>query len=198
MSSLCWNCQGLGNPRTVREIMALEAKVKPMFIFLMETKVRREHAERLKVKLNFEGLFYVDGGSVGGGLALLWRDSGVASLISYSKNHIDVQVRLPGNDAWRLTCFYGFPERSRRQQSWDFLRSLKTKSDLPWLAVSDFNDIASSGEKHPHPTSLIDGFSLMLEGCGLFDLGMRGRQYTWERGNGTEHWVEERLDKVVA
>lgn len=38
----------------------------------------------------------------------------------------------------------------------------------------------------------------MLEGCGLFDLGMRGRQYTWERGNGTEHWVEERLDKVVA
>lgn len=115
MSSLCWNCQGLGDPRTVREIMALEAKVKPMFIFLMETEVRREHAERLKVKLNFEGLFYVDGGSVGGGLALLWRDSGVASLISYSKNHIDVQVRFPGNDAWRLTCFYGFPERSRRQ-----------------------------------------------------------------------------------
>ncbi|XP_031116517.1 uncharacterized protein LOC116020174 [Ipomoea triloba] len=180
--------------------MALDAKVKPMFIFLMETKVRQNHAERLKNKLCFEGLFYVDGGGLGGGLALLWRDKGVASLISYSKNHIDVQVRLPGYNAWRVTFYYGFPERGRRQQAWDFLRSLKHKSDLPWMVVGDFNDIASPEEKrgiHPHPTSLIDGFNSALEDYGLFYLGMRGRRFTWERGKGTENWVEERLDRAV-
>nr|GMC98019.1 uncharacterized protein LOC109169324 [Ipomoea batatas] len=65
----------------------------------------------------------------------------------------------------------------------------------------DFNDIASPIEKrgiHPHPTSLMDGFNLALEECGLFDLGMRGRKFTWERGKGSEHWVEERLDRAVA
>ncbi|XP_019175665.1 PREDICTED: uncharacterized protein LOC109170987 [Ipomoea nil] len=173
MSSICWNFRGLGDPQTVREVLALEMKVKPMFIFLMETKVRRDPAERLRMKLNFDGLFYVDVGGLGGGLALFWREMGVASLISYSKNHIDVHVPLPGSDPWKLTCFYGFPERSRRQQSWDLLRSLQSKSDLPWQVADDFNDIATPNEKrgqHPQPTSLISGFNYMLEDCGFIDL----------------------------
>ncbi|XP_019182124.1 PREDICTED: uncharacterized protein LOC109177267 [Ipomoea nil] len=167
----------------------------------METKVRREHAEQLKMKLNYDGLFYVDGGGVRGGLALLWRDRGVANLISYSKNHIDIQVNLPGSEPWRLTYYYGFPERNRRQQSWNLLRSLKQKSDLPWLVAGDFNDLASPDEKrglHPHPPALIEGFNQMLDDCGLFDLGMRGRKFTWEKGRGTENWLEERLDRAVA
>nr|GMD63434.1 Retrovirus-related Pol polyprotein from transposon TNT 1-94 [Ipomoea batatas] len=38
---------------------------------------------------------------------------------------------------------------------------------------------------------------MALEDCGLFDLGMRGRQFTWERGRGTTNWVEERLDSCT-
>ncbi|XP_031108638.1 uncharacterized protein LOC116013122 [Ipomoea triloba] len=108
---------------------------------------------------------------------------------------------MPGYEPWRVTFFYGYDERNRRLQSWDLLRSLYSKSDLPWLVVGDFNDIATPSEKrglHPHPTNLIDGFNLMLDDCGLFDLGMRGRRFTWERGRGSENWVEERLDRAVA
>ncbi|XP_031124381.1 uncharacterized protein LOC116027096 [Ipomoea triloba] len=78
---------------------------------------------------------------------------------------------------------------------------LKAKSDLPWLVIGDFNDLASPNEKrglHPHPTALMEGFNLTMDECGLFDLGMRGRSFTWERGRGTESWVEERLDRAVA
>lgn len=78
-----------------------------MFIFLMETKVRRDHADRVKRKLNFDGIFYVDGGGTGGGLALLWKERNSARLLSYSKHHIDIEVTLAGSDKWRLTCFYG-------------------------------------------------------------------------------------------
>ncbi|XP_031101957.1 uncharacterized protein LOC116005858 [Ipomoea triloba] len=47
--------------------------------------------------------------------------------------------------------------------------------------------------------ALMEGFNLALEECGLlFDLGMRGKRFTWERGRGTENWVEERLDRAVA
>ncbi|XP_019170974.1 PREDICTED: uncharacterized protein LOC109166477 [Ipomoea nil] len=127
--------------------------------------------------------------------------TGIANLISFSSNHIDVEVRLPGSEPWRLTCFYGYPERNRRQQSWDLLRSLKTKSDLPWLVAGDFNDLTSQSEKrgiHPHPNSLLEGFTQALEDCSLFDIGMRGRRFTWERWKGTSDWVEERLDRAVA
>lgn len=79
--------------------------------------------------------------------------NGVASLISYSKNHIDIQVRLPGSEPLRLTCFYDFPKRSRRQRSWDLFRSLKSKSDLPWLVAGDFNDLSPNEKRGIYSSS---------------------------------------------
>lgn len=101
---------------------------------------------------------------------------------------------------WRLTCYYGHPERHRRSDSWKLLRTLKLKFDLPWVVIRDFNDIASQAEKrgcHSYPENLINGFNAALEYCGLTDLGMAGYPFTWERGRGSGNWVEERLDRAV-
>ncbi|XP_031101984.1 uncharacterized protein LOC116005889 [Ipomoea triloba] len=137
---------------------------------------------------------------MGGGLALLWRNSDSVTLLGYSNNYIDVRVTITGKPDWRLTCFYGFPERSRRQQAWDLLRDLKPCSSLPWAVIGDFNDIMSYNDKRghtPHPNGLIRGFNTALSDCEFTDLGMRGHPFTWERGRGTDHWIEERLDRVV-
>lgn len=49
---------------------------------------------------------------------IMWKDALDISVLSYSKNHIDVTVRLErGDDIWRFTCFYGKPKRNRRQES---------------------------------------------------------------------------------
>lgn len=96
-----------------------------MFVFLIETKVRRKQVELIRTQLGFEGLFCVENSGLGGGLALFWRDKDVATLLGYSQNYIDVVVSLPGKAQYRLTCFYGYPERARRQQSWELLRYLK-------------------------------------------------------------------------
>lgn len=75
------------------------SKYRPKFVFLMETKVCRDHAERLKYKMGFEGLFYVDNVGRSGGLVLFWKDKFSVSLISFSKNHIDVKVSLENANA---------------------------------------------------------------------------------------------------
>lgn len=49
-----------------------------------------------------------------------------------------------------------------------------------------------------HPDNLIRGFTEALQDCDLFDLGMVGHAFTWEKGRGSDHWVEERLDRAVA
>ena len=95
MSTLSWNCRGLGNPRIVRELMDLVSIKQPKMIFLMEIKVERSHVERVKEKIKFEGLFTVDSVRGSGGLALLWKEKDWISLINFSKNHIDVKVNVP-------------------------------------------------------------------------------------------------------
>lgn len=57
MSTLNWNYCDLGNLQTVRELEDLVSSKKPDFVFLMETKVSRAHAERLRVRIGYEGLF---------------------------------------------------------------------------------------------------------------------------------------------
>ncbi|XP_019170410.1 PREDICTED: uncharacterized protein LOC109165884 [Ipomoea nil] len=201
MSTLSWNCRGLGNPRTVREIEDIVSRKKPDFVFLMETKVNRDHAERLRVKLGFEGLFNVDNSGLSGGMAMLWRANSMANLIGYSNNYIDIEVTIPGFDKWRMTGFYGFPKRPQRRESWDLIRSLAGKSELPWVIIGDFNDLLYQYEKrggNPHPDSLLRGFGETIEECGLTQLPMSGYPYTWEKGKGTSNWIEERLDKVLA
>ncbi|XP_019168052.1 PREDICTED: uncharacterized protein LOC109163801 [Ipomoea nil] len=165
------------------------------------TDVNRDHAERLRVKLGFDGLLNVDNSGLSGGLALLWRANDTATVIGYSDNHIDVEVSMPGFDKWRMTGFYGFSKRPQRRESWDLIRSLAGKSDLPWVIIGDFNDLLYQCEKqggNPHPDSLLRGFGEAIEECGLTQLPMSGYPFTWEKGKGTPNWIEERLDKVLA
>jgi hypothetical protein len=43
--------------------------------------------------------------------------------------------------AWKLTGFYGHPETRKRKESWALLRHLSHIQPLPWLCVSDFNEV---------------------------------------------------------
>ncbi|XP_019188355.1 PREDICTED: uncharacterized protein LOC109182660 [Ipomoea nil] len=138
--------------------------------------------------------------SLSGGLALLWRTNGTASLLSYSKNYVDVEVSMPGFDKWRMTGYYGFAQRGRQNDSWGLIRSLSHRSELPWVVIGDFNDLLYQYEKrggNPHPEALLRGFGDTIDECGLAQLPMQGYPFTWERGEGTVDWIEERLDKVL-
>ncbi|XP_019158886.1 PREDICTED: uncharacterized protein LOC109155714 [Ipomoea nil] len=201
MSILSWNCRGLANPKTGREIMDLVSKKKPEFVHLMETMVDRSHVERLRVKLGFEGGFGVDSMRRKGGMGFLWAKNNSARLMKYSHNHIDLVVSLPNRHHWRLTCYYGFAQSSRRREAWDFLKLLKDESGLPWVVLGDFDDLLTQAEKRGrrlHPERWLEGFGDALEDCGLSTLPMLGYPYTWEWGKGTPDWVEERLDRAVA
>ncbi|VFQ92152.1 unnamed protein product [Cuscuta campestris] len=200
MSTISWNCRGLGNRRTVQEIADLVSAKKPNFVFLMETKGAGNLVENLRVKIGFDGAFSVCSVGRSGGLALLWKENGTASLLSYSRSHIDILVSLPNTETWRLTGFYGDPRRDHRRESWNLLLLLKDKSPLPWFVIGDFNDICKSSEKRggaPHPPALIAAFTSTLEACDLFDLGMMGYPFTWDRCHGKPTWVEKRLDRAV-
>jgi exonuclease III len=62
MNVICWNCRGLGNPRTVRNLYRMIREKKPNVVFLMETKLRSNKMVLMKYKMGFHNVFVVDCG----------------------------------------------------------------------------------------------------------------------------------------
>ena len=92
MSCLSWNCQGLGNPQTKDELVALVSNKDPKIVFLMETKLEKTSMERISHRMQFRNIFVVPRINRGGGLALLWREEISLDIQTYSDNHIDAFI----------------------------------------------------------------------------------------------------------
>lgn len=92
MSSLFWNCRGLGDPHTVQVLLDLVQLKKPMFVFLMETMIDHNRIDGILAKMKYEGLFTVFGPGHWGGLALFWKRADSLKVISSSQNYIDSEV----------------------------------------------------------------------------------------------------------
>ncbi|XP_060969635.1 uncharacterized protein LOC133036885 [Cannabis sativa] len=200
MSIISWNCRGLGNPRVYQFLVDLVVQKKPNFLFLCETFSGKEKLERLRVKLGFDGLFSIYARGHSGGLAMLWRNDSEARLLGYSFNHIDMEISEDASSPWRLAGVYGDPNRSLRYKTWDLLRTLRLESNLPWCVIGDLNNVTSHLDKrsgHDNPQWLLDGFNDVLAECDLINLDLLGYLFTWERGRGTDAWIEVCLDRAL-
>ncbi|XP_059436723.1 uncharacterized protein LOC132169761 [Corylus avellana] len=202
MSILSWNCRGLGNSRTVSELRRLVNDKKPTIVFLMETKLRADHLERVRIRLGYDYLFAVDWVGRSGGLALMWvADIGI-EIQNYSRRHISAKV-CPSSiePLWKFTRFYGHPDLSKRGESWSLLRYIARMEPGPWVCIGDFNEIISLDEKFGgsgRQRSLMEAFQRALEDCELSDLGYRGPKYTWSNCREGTDVTKERLDRAVA
>ena len=170
MKTLSLNCRGLGNPETVSELHTLVRKEDPSIVFLMETRLELRHLELLRVCLGMLGCFGVGRHGFGGGLALLWSSSIDIHIQSFSNHHIDADVLQEGGLRWRVTGFYGHPERAMRVHSWSLLRHLYRLRSVPWLVMGDFNEITSLDEKwgrEDRSLSQMAAFREAMSDCNL-------------------------------
>ncbi|PNX95563.1 ribonuclease H, partial [Trifolium pratense] len=155
MKLMSWNCQGLGNPRTVRALKKLIANNKPDIIFLMETKL---HNISPHFKNNFAAtynIYHVDctlNGNNGksGGLILLWNTCTCNIEIKDTDfNYIDMHItNLTTAIQWKATGVYGYPQHQNKHLTCDLLKSLHhANHNNNWLLFGDFNLITSDTEK---------------------------------------------------
>ena len=155
--------------------------------------------EKFKRELEFDGLFIVPSDGRGGGLALLWKLEMAVWVDSFSKFHIDAIVNSGSKEAWRLTGFYGEPDRDRREEGWNMLRMLRSRSELPWCCFGDFNELLKVGDKRggaPWSHNQMQQFKDVLDHYGFVNLGFSGPAFTW-RGRRRGEWIWERLDRGV-
>ncbi len=141
MSCLSWNCRGLGNAATVRDLCGLVKEANSQIVFLSETRQKADRIRRLLNRLGLRGFAGVDSDGMSGGLALYWNESVNVEIKALCERYIDAYVRLsPDGPLWHATFVYGEPRVENRHNMWSMLRSVRNSSNLPWLVIGDFNE----------------------------------------------------------
>jgi ribonuclease HI/exonuclease III len=202
MIIISWNCRGLGNPWTVRDLCRLVREKRPNMVFLMETILPSKRLEKIRVKTGFNHVFGVDCVGRSGGLAILWNDDSLIEIQNFSRRHINAVVRTTTNgQCWKFTGFYGNPEAGKRHESWSLMRHLNSLLPEKWLCCGDFNEISEESEKfggNRQPRWQMENFNQMMVDCNLIDLGFFGPKFTWCNHREGAGLVRERLDRGVA
>ena len=202
MIPFSWNCRGLGNPRSIKALHVMVQRWKPDIVFLMETKSKVKHMERIKNRVGFANGLIVPSRGRNGGVALFWTREINLEIKSFSGNHIDAFVREADNSSiWRITGFYGHLETHKMYESWRLLSFLHSQYQLPWLCLGDFNEILSMHEKAGglvRPQQQMDGFRNIVNFCDFSDLGYCGNDFTWCNMQDDENRIQLRLDRALA
>ncbi|KAL9680031.1 hypothetical protein QQ045_017904 [Rhodiola kirilowii] len=199
MKTLCWNCRGLGQPRTVRSLADLVRCYKPQVVGLIETKSNNGRVEALRRRLGFDCGLGVDSNGSSGGLALWWKEEIRLTVRSYSSYHIDCDLEV--GERVRLTIFYGNPVTNRRSETWNLLRRLSQDSDQPWVVMGDFNEVLFSWEvkgRRLRREWQMRSFRETIEACGLVDLGYTGLPFTFSNRRSGLMETKARLDRAFS
>ena len=145
--------------------------------------MKKIQMEKEKFKLGLLNGLIIPKVGRSGGLAMLYDRDVKVEVQSYSGYFIDAFVTDSDSGfQWRITGFYGNPKTHRRKESWDLLKYLSQKSQMPWLCFGDFNEIVSVEEKLggvQRSQYQMDAFREAIQQCRFKDLGYCGPEFTW-------------------
>ena len=201
MKILSWNCRGLGQPRTVQELVCLSKTHQPNVIFLSETRKNKEYDEGLRYRLGMKNVVTFSAQGKGGGLAVFWDDAYNLELNKYGEHFIDMFICTANGAKWRSTFIYGEPKASQRYVMWELMRRIKPMGSGTWFMVGDFNEAMWQNEhfsRHKRSSSMMANFRSVLYDCNLFDLGFHGVPWTYNNKQEGNKNVKVRLDRAVA
>lgn len=117
MKILSWNCQGMGPPWKLQFLQDVVRQQRPAIVFLCETLSKEKKMEWVRTRTGLQGMVVVEVQGRSGGLSMLWKDQDQVQLLSVSNNHIDVVISEKDRQPWRLTGFYGEPDRRKRKRT---------------------------------------------------------------------------------
>jgi hypothetical protein len=79
--------------------------------------VKKKEDGKTCVMLKFHACLSIDVEGRSRGLSVMWKENMKCRIMNYSKHFINIIVNDGDKEDWRLTCYYGYPERSRRRQT---------------------------------------------------------------------------------
>ena len=201
MKMLSWNCQGLGRPLTVHNLKEICKSHSLEVVFMCETKNQPMYVMNILRKCGFMNNFLIDPRSIGGGLALGWKDDMKITV----KDHDEFFIYLEMEDQvrsliWNVFAVHLHSNKNLRQPQFERILQLISRTEANYIVIGDFNAITSAAEKlggRMKATDSIDAFNNFINRGSMVDLGFVGYEFTWSNRNFGGTLVKERIDRSL-
>jgi len=203
MKIISWNVRGLGGFEKRREVCNLVREKKPLILCIQETKlvsIDVQLSQSLWGGVDVEFSFKPSIGA-SGGLLSLWDSKEVEVWSSWSFEHVLVITGSFVKTGERFVVFnlYAPCDATRQQVLWvNISNKLLLVADQNVCICGDFNAIRCVKERRSvGPIVNLVGsamFNQFIVDNSLMDLPLRGRRYTWIRGDGRSM---SRIDRVL-
>ncbi|GKV27878.1 hypothetical protein SLEP1_g36998 [Rubroshorea leprosula] len=201
LAVITWNSRGVQHGPFRRECKELLKMHKPDVICFLETKADDSvKALEFMKQFRFDQQFRVPSQGRAGGLWLFWKSSSIYLEVldintqfihcSLSQHHI----------SFIITFAYVQPHGEMKSIFWDKFIQLAPTISGSWIAMGDFNDIASAGEASPRAGSRFvraQRFRDRLAQCGLHSKESLGCAFTWVRKINGRVSLREKLDRAL-
>jgi len=203
MNIISWNVRGLGGFEKRREVCILVKEKQPFILCIQETKLSVVDSVICKSLWGDDTVEYSYQPSIGssGGLVTLWDVNEVTVTTTISFEHVLVTIGrfLKTNECFVLFNVYAPCDVSRQQVLWDNI-SVKLNSYVGHniCICGDFNAVCCVEERRSvgvlSRQAGSANFNQFIDGHLLIDLPLRGRSFTWYRGDGRSM---SRLDRFL-
>ena len=143
MNILCWNCRGVGNPWSVRQLRRWNTFYAPDIMFLSETMINKTGVEALKSRSGF--VVFQD--AVKQVVCVFYGGRKSPSLLFLIHNTIYVEILMMEIKKRRFVGIHGWTKEDEKHHTWSLMHHLCEDSNRPILIGGDFNEILSYEEK---------------------------------------------------
>lgn len=147
-----------------------------------------------------DGFLATEATGFAGGIWLLWDMTKIqVDPFVLNDQMIMAAISCQGRNPFLLSIIYASPNPSFRLQLWEYIKTLGTLIDVPWLLLGDFNQVVAACDKRggrPFRPSKAQPLIDMIQECHLLDLGFQGPQFTWTNGRKGLANIRERIDRA--
>lgn len=154
LNIISWNYRGARARSLPSLVRDMKMKYDIHIFIIVEPRVSGDRAERVISKLGFSNNHRVETEGYSGGIWILWEgNKGRIDIINNSSQCIHTSVTFrEGKERFFLSCVYGSPTPTTRQNLWTFLEMINDSVTISkWLCIGDFNAYKGVEDKQGEP-----------------------------------------------
>ncbi|XP_026396227.1 uncharacterized protein LOC113290854 [Papaver somniferum] len=198
MKILVWNVHGLAQKITKDQLCFLIKTQSPDFLFLSETKINSSRMLSLSRSPKYCNHICIDRVGLAGGLILMWKDGIACEVQEANNNIIHVVATLhPYKPDVLISFMYGSTYFDVKKEQCELMKRIGGNISQPWLVIGDLN-VHLHDETNLFNVTMEDKYmQSQINTCGLMDLGLSGREYTWSSNNMGTGERKSRIDLAL-